>query len=122
MTGTSAFFGPWVSPINGAANNTQTNATVVVNAGTLSNFRVFVNEAPQNGGGTQSLTITVLRNGVDTGVACTISETQTQCADTTAPTSETFNAGDTLVVRVTANSTGGPNVTVDDLVWVADFG
>jgi hypothetical protein len=32
-----------------------------------------------------------------------------------------FANGDTLVVRVTAFDSGGGNVVVDDLVWVADY-
>jgi len=114
--GSSAFVGPWYSPLD-AALNTEANAQVAVGAGTMAGFRAYLNNPPNNGGGTQSYTVTVRKNGADTTITCTMTEAVNTC---TSASSVAFASGDLLSVRITAASTSGP-VTGGRFSWVATF-
>jgi hypothetical protein len=100
-----------------SAFNTEATVQTPVSAGTMSGFRGFLNDPPNNGGGTQAYVVTVRKNGVDTAITCTISEAARTCS---SASSVAFLEGDLLSVRITATSTSGP-VTDGRFTWVATF-
>jgi collagen type VII alpha len=87
--------------------NPSTSATngisAVICGGTLSNFAVSLSGAPDNGSsGTQSYTFTVNVNGVNTALACTISELATSCSN---PGSIALASSQTVNVQITPSTT-----------------
>ena len=79
----------YVAP-TGAVYATGSSELVRSSPGQICTFNTLQTEstfAPDNGAGTQSYTITLRENAVDTGVSCTISETSTTCTDADSITS-----------------------------------
>jgi hypothetical protein len=103
---------PFVSTLN-----TEANVQVRMTAGTMSNFRAMLHEAPNDGGGTQTYTVTVLKNGTDTTITCTMSEDTQTCS---SASTVVFATDDFLSIRVTATSTAG-TVNRSRFAWVANF-
>jgi len=81
-------------------------------AGTVSNFYVILNTDPGNG---KSYTFVVRKNGADTPVTCTISDTDTTGSDLT--NSVSFAAGDYISIMVTPAS----RPTARSMRWTAEF-
>jgi hypothetical protein len=81
-------------------------------AGTVSNFYVILDGSP---GSHNSYTFIVRKNGEDTTVACTISDSDTEGSDLT--NSVDFNAGDYISIMVTPAS----NPTARSMRWTAKF-
>jgi len=81
-------------------------------AGTISNFYVTLDGSPGSG---NSYTFLVRKNGADTPVTCTISETDTTGSDLT--NSVSFAAGDYISIMVTPAS----NPTAAAMSWTAQF-
>ncbi len=84
-------------------------------SGTISNFTVNLAVAPNNGGGTQSFTFTVMNGGSATAVGCTISETATDCSDSSNTAS--FSSGDLISIREVP--AGTPTIASNLARWVA---
>lgn len=76
---------------------------VISPPGTISNLYVQFQNAPDNGAGTQSYAIALMKNGVAQSLTCTISEAGTTCNDTS--NSFTVAAGDKVFVRFTPSGT-----------------
>jgi hypothetical protein len=89
---------------------------VAPHAGTLRNFYVKLTVAPDSGAGTQSHILTVMKNGVATGLTVTISDTATTGSDT----SNTVDvaAGDLLAIKSTVS---GLLVTASAAEWGLTF-
>jgi hypothetical protein len=82
-------------------------------SGTMSNF-TFGTQTPMVSG--KTVTAQVLKNNVATNIACTISAVgATSCTDSAHTV--TFNAGDSIMVVVTAS-----NFTTNNDYWNAQFG
>lgn len=80
--------GPWLSTVNGVTNSPWPCA------GTIRNLAITIRTAPGAG---KSITFTVMKNGSNTTLAVTISNTDTYAADTTHEIS--VAAGDLLSLR-----------------------
>ena len=81
-------------------------------AGTLSNFYAILDGSPGNG---NSYTFIVRKNGTDTTVTCTISDTDTISSDLT--NSVDFDAGDLISIMATPAS----NPAASSMRWTAQF-
>jgi hypothetical protein len=84
-------------------------------AGTLSQLRIRLSAAA--GAATTGYTFTVRKNGVATGVTCTITFSATNCSDTT--NSEAFVAGDLLSIE--ADPTAVQPSDNLDVRWTAKY-
>ncbi len=96
-----------------AAQTNESDAQQVIPvAGTLSNLCVLLNKAPQNGAGNQQIVFTVFKNGVATGVTCTIAENATNATDITHTVS--FAVGDTITLESdpTGSTTNNPATNI----------
>ncbi len=82
--------------------------------GTISKFRVEVATAPGTG---KSLTFTIVKNGVDTGVTITISDTAVSGVDSTH--SVTFAAGDTGCIKCTGTGTPTYSYTHGSMIFTS---
>ncbi|HVF60960.1 MAG TPA: collagen-like protein [Thermoanaerobaculia bacterium] len=91
-TGNNTFLMPW----GVTTSATQDNANVPLPSGTASNLVVNLTVAPGSGG---SATITIRRNGVNTALTCTVSDSLRTCANTAS--SVTFSDGDLLSILYT---------------------
>jgi len=83
---------------------------VLPTSGTFSNLRAHLPTAPGSG---NSVAFTVVKSDVDQALTCTISGTNTSCADTT--NSFTISAGEDVVLRASPTSSptaSAPNWTV----------
>jgi hypothetical protein len=96
-----------------SATTTNGNAPVLC-GGTLSNFAVTLSGTPNNGGGTQQYTFTVMVNGAASSLSCPISEFATTCSDAG---SITLNPGD--VVNVQSTPSGTP--TARSATWSSSY-
>lgn len=85
-----------------ATNDTQIRSVVSL-TGAMEGLYVYLAAAPDNGGGTQSYTFTLQKNGADTAITCSISETSTTCLDII--NSVSMVAGDTFSVKVVPSGT-----------------
>lgn len=98
---TATRFIPLASTVQTTPNATEANSKQPMpDSGTLSNF--FVNRPIAPGVGT-SVTYTVRKNGVNTGITLTISDTATTGSDTTH--SDTYVAGDLYDVTIVPTGT-----------------
>lgn len=92
----------WVGTTNQIFNEVDSDkaAFVMTSAGTLSNLMAVngISGDASSPGGTERFTMTVIKNGVDTPISCTITGDQTKCSDTTNKIS--VNQGDTILLRV----------------------
>lgn len=77
--------------------------TVCSTGGTIDSLRVKLSGAPGTGGSGKSYTFTLRKNGVDTALTCTITDTATTGSDTTHSVS--FSAGDIITLGITPAST-----------------
>jgi len=98
----------YMSMFIGADSATEGDVEQVMPVGgTLSKFYVVFNDNVVGGG--NAFAFTVRKNGADTGVTCTVSETQSVCSDTLH--SAVFAAGDRI--SISSVQTGAPtNPTV----------
>lgn len=98
--------------LNGAACSGATTATarqVVASPGTLANLRVY--SSANVVGGTNKDVLTVVKNGSDTALTCTISASAATCSDVTH--SVAVVAGDVLTFKfVSATSDTAANVSI----------
>jgi hypothetical protein len=94
----------YLSPFNPSAGSEE-NTNIPVAAGTAS--KMFVNVGSPLGA-TQSVTITLRRNGVDTALSCTVAAGESSC--TNVGSAVGFVDGDLFSVRY--NETGNPNSRV----------
>ena len=83
----------------------EVNAALPVPAGTASKLLVHL---PAVLGAGESVTLTVRKNSVDTGITCTVVATTSSCADTVH--SAGFADGDLLTVRYNESSNINPRV------------
>jgi hypothetical protein len=91
-TATNNFLMPWGS----TTNATEANVSVPLPSGTARKLVVNLTAAPGIGG---SATIMIRKNGGNTALTCTVSDTANTCAGTT--NSVTFSDGDLLSVLYT---------------------
>lgn len=87
---------------SGSWNATEVNVrSIVPIAGSFKNLRIIHDAAPTSG---KSFAYTVVKNGSDTGITCTIANANTSCTDlVTSPVS--FAAGDTVSVKSVPSGT-----------------
>ena len=104
--------GMFVTDVNATEATVQ---SIVAAAGTVENFFVLVENAPQSG---RSWTFILRRNGVSTAVTCTIfgDNLLRTCSDTT--NTAAFVAGDLISVRVVAAGLTPTNTVAQ---WTAQF-
>lgn len=92
----------WVGTTNQIFKEADSDkaAFVMTSAGTLSNLMAVSGTSGGTTipGGTESFTMTVIKNGVDSLLSCTITGEQTKCSDTTNKIS--VIQGDTILLRV----------------------
>lgn len=81
-------------------------------AGVFSKLRVRTSTAPTSG---KSYAFTLLKNGVDTAVTCTISDTATDCND--ASNSVTFAADDLIALKSVPSGTPSAGLVTFGLEW-----
>lgn len=104
------------SSVQGESSVTGTETArqaIVPVAGTSRNFAVVLSAAPDNGGGTQSITITLRKNSAATTQTCTVSEANTTCSFTG---DLTWAAGDRWAIQTVPSGTptvGQANVYFD---------
>lgn len=107
LTGTN-YFPPGGSL---AANATEANVQGLVTVpGTIQNFSVNLSVAP--GAGT-SLAFTWRKNGADQAVTCTVSNTSTNCSDTT----HNFQVAANDLIDIKVVATGTPAASVITMLW-----
>jgi hypothetical protein len=97
----------YVGPFQTTAAASPTEASVqgvVPISGTVSNLAVNLANNAQNGGGTQTWTFTVRKNGTPTAITCTVTEATSSCTSTAT---ETFAAGD--LISLEAKPGGSPS-------------
>jgi len=75
-------------------------AFVIPFSGTLSNLRAKIGTSGQatNPGLNENIILTVIKNGIDTSLSCTISDVQTECSDISNKIS--IQQGDLIILRV----------------------
>jgi hypothetical protein len=83
-------------------------------AGTLSNFRVFLNAAPGPGA---SWTFTVRKNGANTGVSCPIVQPNTTCS---SGATASFAVDDLLSIMVDPSFNPAP-FDAQTVIWRANY-
>lgn len=71
---------------------------VIPTGGTFSDFRFKLTGAPDNGGGVDRYTFTVMHNGSASSITCNIDDTDTECTDLVNTLS--VSAGDEVAMRV----------------------
>jgi hypothetical protein len=73
-------------------------------SGTLSNLiaKIGTSGEATNPGPNESIILTVIKNGIDTSLSCTISDVQTECSDTSNKIS--IIQGDLIILRVNPSS------------------
>lgn len=86
-------------------------------SGTFSDLRVFLDIAPDTGGGVQSYTFEVFKNGSPTSLTCAILDTATSCADVS--NSFTVSGGDFLTIK--SIPSGSPVATGMNARWTLKF-
>jgi len=87
--GSSGFLMPWGTTVS----PTEANVNVPLPSGTASKLVVSLTAAPSPGG---SVTIRIRKNGSNTALTCTVSDTTTTCTDLV--NSVTFSDGDLLSI------------------------
>lgn len=100
-SGTNRFLIPWAN----STTATEANANIPVPSGVASKLVVSLTVAPGAG---HSATVTVRKNGVDTVLSCTVSESATTCINTTD--SVNFSDGDLLSVLYTEVNAAGARI------------
>lgn len=95
------------------SNATETNVRLPFPAGTVSDLRVYYQPA----GHAQTITITVMKNGAATVLACTVAANATSCTDID---SFTTVAGDYLTVRGTASANVTPTALTFTMLFSAN--
>lgn len=100
---------------NSATTSTSATSykTIIPNSGTLRNLSFQLTNAPGSG---KSWTFTVQKNGSDTGLTVTISDTNTEGSDTT--NTVTVAAGDLLAIKSVPS---GTPTAMGDVRWVSEF-
>jgi hypothetical protein len=93
--------GNFLSPFNPSAGSEE-NTNLPVPSGTAS--KLIVNVGAALGAG-NSVTVTLRKNGVDTGISCTVAEGEASCVDMVSLVD--FADGDLMSIRY--NETGSPN-------------
>ena len=95
---------------SGSASTTETNRHVLSGIATnLLYLRAHLSAPPENGVGTQSVTVTIRKNVADTSLACTMSETVQDCL---IAVSVAVAAGDRINATTTvANTPAAANIT-----------
>jgi hypothetical protein len=93
--------GNFLSPFNPSAGSEE-NTNLPVSFGTAS--KLIVNVGPALGAGS-SVTLTVRKNGIDTGLTCTVAAGASSCSDLVDAVA--FADGDLMSVRY--NEAGNPN-------------
>lgn len=101
-TGAVQYFPPGYSATTSTATEGDV-PTVCSTAGTIDSLYVKLSGAPGTGGSGKSYTFTLRKNGVDTALTCTITDTATTGNDTGHSVS--FAAGDILTIGVTPANT-----------------
>ena len=83
-------------------------AFVIPFSGTLSNLRAKIGTSGQatNPGLNENIILTVIKNGIDTSLSCTISDVQTECSDTLNKIS--IIQGDLIILRVNPSINAKP--------------
>jgi hypothetical protein len=99
--GNGNFLMPWDITQSG----TEANQNVPVSSGTASKLVMAVSA---NLGATETATLTIRRNGVNTALTCTIPSGSSTCSNLVS--SEAFANGDLLSILY--NEVNGPNVRV----------
>lgn len=93
--------------MSSASTGSSTEAATVLNrtpiAGVVRNLYFKFQNAPDNGGGTQSWTVVAKENGSATGITCVASEATATCEDTS--NSFTLDAGNYMNFAITAAGT-----------------
>jgi len=102
-TGNNQFLIPW----SDSSSATEANADIPLPSGTASKLVVSRVVAPGAG---HMVTITIRKNGVNTGLTCTISGTATTCTDTA--NSVTFSDGDFLSILHTETGAASSRIRV----------
>ena len=115
MTNTATRYqGVFSANNHGVWNSTEANIRAVCPAaGTLRNFKVNLATAPGTG---KSWTFTIRKNGVDTGLTLTISDTNTTSKDTTHSVS--VAAGDLIIMSVVPS---GTPTAAANAQWTVEF-
>ena len=88
---------------------------VIPAAGTISKFYARLERPAGASGSGKGYTFTVRKNGADTALSCSISETALQCSDTTD--SVAFAAGDLITIKAEPFS----NPVEREMHWTAVF-
>jgi hypothetical protein len=83
--------------------------------GTLSDFAVDLSSGPGNGNG-RTRTFTVLVDGSPSGLSCSVTGNSQICTDTTAPTSISLTAGQTVNIQATTAGTAALNAATVDAI------
>jgi hypothetical protein len=96
--------GTWYMPFGGSQlDTTEAGVSVLMpTSGTIDKLYVRISVAPGTG---NSFTYTLMKNGVATGLTCTISDANTTASDTTAAHAVTVGQADTISVRQTQSGT-----------------
>jgi len=87
--------------------------------GTFKNFYVHLRTAPNNGAGSQTRTFTFRDDGSSDSIACTITEDETTC-NNTSDTFANVSAGDLFVVSQTIANTPTDSTLDMGIVFVPD--
>lgn len=97
-----------------APNSTLNNRDQVMpTGGVIDDFYVKLNAAPGAG---QSVTFTLMKNGADTSVTCTVSDSATSCTDLTNTAS--FVATDTVALKAVTSATATARMASWSFRWL----